>query len=265
VEAATKIRGKYLEALEQDDFEVLPGATCVKGFLRTYAIFLKLDGDALVDAYKNNFEPQAEDTPLVRTEVANQRRMPTSVERKKKRVRRHQRGYALVAIVAIVVVALLAWFGASRGDDTASIGAENISTSTVSTVAGSGASSTLSTDEGDTGSTATTESVQATVSSSVDTTTATDSTSGAGTVKLVVKVTTGSCWLVIREDGENGAEVYAGTLSEGGKQTFESARRYWMNVGQPEVLTVSVGGKSYTLAAPAGAFLVTETGIERSQ
>jgi cytoskeleton protein RodZ len=246
---------------------VLPGATCVKGFLRTYAIFLKLDGDALVDAYRNNFEPKAEETPLVRTEVANQRRMPTSVERKKKRVRRHQRGYALVAIVAIVVVALLAWFGASRGDDTASIGAENISTSTVSTVAGSGdMSSTLSTDEGDIGSTAATQSVQATVSSSVDTPTATDSVpSGTGTVKLVVKVTTGSCWLVIREDGENGAEVYAGTLSEGGKQTFESARRYWMNVGQPEALTVSVGGKSYTLAAPAGAFVVTETGIERSQ
>ena len=37
VEAATKIRGKYLEALEQDDFEVLPGPTYVKGFLRTYA------------------------------------------------------------------------------------------------------------------------------------------------------------------------------------------------------------------------------------
>ena len=46
VEDATKIRSKYLEALEEDDFEVLPGPTFVKGFLRTYAVFLKLDADA---------------------------------------------------------------------------------------------------------------------------------------------------------------------------------------------------------------------------
>ena len=37
VENVTKIRAKYLEALEEDDFEVLPGPTFVKGFLRTYA------------------------------------------------------------------------------------------------------------------------------------------------------------------------------------------------------------------------------------
>src|SRR5436309_1521369 len=36
VEQATKIRGKYLRALEEEQFEVLPSQTYVKGFLRTY-------------------------------------------------------------------------------------------------------------------------------------------------------------------------------------------------------------------------------------
>jgi cytoskeletal protein RodZ len=271
VEDATKIRGKYLEALEEDDFEVLPGSTCVKGFLRTYAIFLKLDADALVDAYKSGFEPRAEEPALIRAEVTNQRRGHTSVERKKKRVRRHQRGYALTAVLAIIVVALLAWFGTSRGEDPASINAGNISTSTTSTalplVGEGGSSTTGTTGTGDMSSTTSTSgSDEATVSSSAQATTVTDTGNGGnGQVKIVVAVTKETCWLVVREDGENGAEVYAGTLSAGGQQTFEGAKRYWMNVGQPDSITVSVGGKSYTLALPAGAFVVTETGVERSE
>jgi cytoskeleton protein RodZ len=43
-ELATKIRGKYLRALEEEHFEVLPAETYVKGFLRTYAEYLGLDG-----------------------------------------------------------------------------------------------------------------------------------------------------------------------------------------------------------------------------
>ena len=255
---------------------MLPGSTCVKGFLRTYATFLKIDADALVDLYKSSFEPRVEEPALIRAEVTNQRRGPTSVERKKKRVRRHQRGYALAAVLAIMVVALLAWFGTSRGQDPASIGASNISTSTVSTTATTvgegGTSSTATTAAGDTsstggssGATSTTSLAGGTVSSSVDATTVTDSqAANTGQLTMVATVTKGTCWLVVREDSENGAEVYAGTLSAGGKQTFAGAKRYWLNVGVPESLVVSVGGKSYTLAAPAGAFVVTEAGVERS-
>jgi cytoskeletal protein RodZ len=43
-ELATKIRAKYLKALEEEHFDMLPAETYVKGFLRTYAEFLGLDG-----------------------------------------------------------------------------------------------------------------------------------------------------------------------------------------------------------------------------
>jgi cytoskeletal protein RodZ len=52
VEADTKIRAKYLKALEEEHFEVLPGETYVKGFLRTYAEYLGLDGILVVVAWK---------------------------------------------------------------------------------------------------------------------------------------------------------------------------------------------------------------------
>ena len=55
LEQATKIRGKYLRALEQEEFEQLPGPTYVKGFLRSYAEYLGLDGQLYVDEYNSCF------------------------------------------------------------------------------------------------------------------------------------------------------------------------------------------------------------------
>ena len=54
-ELATKIRGKYLRALEDEQFELLPAQTYVKGFLRTYAEYLGLDGQLYVDEFNSRF------------------------------------------------------------------------------------------------------------------------------------------------------------------------------------------------------------------
>jgi cytoskeleton protein RodZ len=56
VESATKIRAKYLRALENEDWDLLPGPTYVKTFLRSYAEYLELDGRRLVDEYKRRYE-----------------------------------------------------------------------------------------------------------------------------------------------------------------------------------------------------------------
>ncbi len=56
VEQQTKIRIKYLRALENEEWDVLPGPAYAKGFLRTYAQFLGLDANALVDEYRRTVE-----------------------------------------------------------------------------------------------------------------------------------------------------------------------------------------------------------------
>jgi len=55
-EAATKIRGRYLRALEEEQFEMLPGPTFVRGFLRTYSDYLGLDGRLVLEEYETRFE-----------------------------------------------------------------------------------------------------------------------------------------------------------------------------------------------------------------
>src|SRR5947209_8146536 len=60
VEAHTKIRAKYLRALEDEEFGSLPGPTFAKTFLRTYAEFLGLDAQLLVEEYRAEHEPRGE-------------------------------------------------------------------------------------------------------------------------------------------------------------------------------------------------------------
>jgi cytoskeleton protein RodZ len=56
VEEATKIRAKYLRALENEEWGVLPGPAYIKSFLRTYAEFLGIDAHMLVEEYRARFE-----------------------------------------------------------------------------------------------------------------------------------------------------------------------------------------------------------------
>ena len=63
IEQGTKIRGKYLRALEDEQFDVLPAQTYVKGFLRSYAEYLGLDGQLYVDEYNSRFVVGEEEQP----------------------------------------------------------------------------------------------------------------------------------------------------------------------------------------------------------
>jgi transcriptional regulator with XRE-family HTH domain len=64
VEAKTKIRAKYLRALENGEFGMLPGPTFVKTFLRSYAEVLGLDPHRLVEQYRATYEPRDESEHL---------------------------------------------------------------------------------------------------------------------------------------------------------------------------------------------------------
>jgi len=56
VERATKIRAKYLRAIENEEWDLLPGEVYVKSFLRTYGDYLGVDSRQLIDEYKRRYE-----------------------------------------------------------------------------------------------------------------------------------------------------------------------------------------------------------------
>jgi cytoskeleton protein RodZ len=107
VEQATKIRGKYVRALEDEQFEILPGQTYVKGFLRTYAEYLGLDGQLYVDEYNSRYIPGDEETPLRAQSKSTVGRNP-----------RVESSVVLVALAAIGIVTALVVVAWRFGNDT---------------------------------------------------------------------------------------------------------------------------------------------------
>jgi hypothetical protein len=77
VEAATKIRAKYLRALENEEWDLLPGPTFVKTFLRTYAEYLGLDARNLVEEYRARYErPAVQELTPFGTSLGGRRTRP---------------------------------------------------------------------------------------------------------------------------------------------------------------------------------------------
>jgi hypothetical protein len=110
LEQQTKIRAKYLKALEDEEFDVLPAPTYVKGFLRNYADALGLEGQLYIDEYNSRFVTGEEDTPLRPRDY--QRRPPALGPRFETRA-------VLLVVGAIAVVFALvigAWKWGSSGN-----------------------------------------------------------------------------------------------------------------------------------------------------
>jgi hypothetical protein len=105
VEAETHIRTRYLKALEDDRFDLLPGDAYVRGFLRTYADYLELDAELFVDEYKARFAPPEEPLPqLIRRRRIDPHRL-TALG-------------TVGAVLAVALVATVAWRLDTGGEPT---------------------------------------------------------------------------------------------------------------------------------------------------
>jgi hypothetical protein len=113
-EQATKIRARYLRALEEEQFDTLPAETYVKGFLRAYAEYLGLDGQLYVDEYNSRYVVGDEE-PVARPRRSAGRRPERHVDSRVVVL-------TLGGIVAVVVLFILAWkFGGSNNGHIANL------------------------------------------------------------------------------------------------------------------------------------------------
>ena len=97
VSELTRIRATFLQALEEEQFDRLPGRTYLKGFLRTYATALGLNPDELFEAYHLEFETPAQ--PIVGMHSAE---VPIRPAARPSPFRRMITGVAALALVVLV-------------------------------------------------------------------------------------------------------------------------------------------------------------------
>ena len=103
LEERTKIRPKYLRALEDERFDILPAPTYVRGFLRSYAEALSLDGQPFVDEYNSRFAIGEDDAPL------RARRVPPPRRRDRQAKESRIAVLALLAIAVATALVIAAW------------------------------------------------------------------------------------------------------------------------------------------------------------
>src|SRR3954464_3109210 len=116
VESATKIRAKYLRALENEEFALLPGNTFVKTFLRTYAEYLGLDPQLLLEEYRAGYEPRS-DSELQPYSVAARGRQREPRPRRRAPSGPPGPGTAVIVLVVAVLVVFAILGLTSGGDD----------------------------------------------------------------------------------------------------------------------------------------------------
>jgi len=110
VEEATKIRGRYLQAIENDEWDQLPGDTYARAFIRTYGRFLGLDGERLAEEQRRGRGAARPGERLPRVDPK-----PRPVARERGRRRRGISPRVLAAAVTALVVAALLVVGLSTG------------------------------------------------------------------------------------------------------------------------------------------------------
>ena len=226
VEQETKLRIHYLRALEQEQFDELPTGYR-RSFLRSYATFLGLDADLLLEEYAARYETleEAHSTePLPRPVGGRPRRRPHWVT-----------GVVIGALVLAGLAAALVLH--DRGGSNA--------------VPGGPAGPTVPL----TGEGTTTVSTQTTTAAKPPSTNPKPKTID---VKLVA--VTGRCWLLVRKGSALGPLVYEGTLEPGQSVSLHGIR-YWARLGAPTALALSVNGAAQSLPTRTGNVVIDARGV----
>jgi cytoskeletal protein RodZ len=224
VQKAIRIRDRYLQALEEERWELLPGDAYVKGFLRTYADYLGLDGNLYVEEYNSRFA-RPDEPQLVPERFARSGSRFGGVG--------FVRPLVVVVVIVAIVAGLAAWqLSSSSGDKRVTPPTTSVATTTVS--------------HHTTPRKKHRKHVAAALPSSA-----------------VVVASRGNSWLWVRSGSAGGPTVYEGTLLQG-KRLPVSLKKgpVWIRIGDPPSVDVRLGGKLVRgLPTQVGNVLLTRRGI----
>ena len=199
-ERLTCLRGKYIAALEHDDFTALPGRTYARAFLRTYAAALGLNANEFV----NEFDEQWPEPVEARAPV------PAVIPVPQRRLRRR---FVALGVVVAATVGVVAWVTTGKRETLP----PPLQPPPAHVAVRIPASHVL----------------------------AASHTSVSTAYPLLISATKGTCWLLVRRGGANGAILYEGILAQG--KTLRFTAHVWVRFGAPWNVQVHRGA-----TVPAG-------------
>ena len=225
VQKAIRIRDRYLQALEEERWELLPGDAYVKGFLRTYADYLGLDGSLYLDEYNARYAH--DDEPLLvpeRFARADRRFGGTGM----------LRPLVVVGAIVAIIAAVAAW--QLSGSSSPKKASSPPATGSVPTTTGSTPPKKHRHKH---------HAVVVLPS------------------RAMLVATRGDSWLWVRSGSAAGPTVYEGTLLQGKRLPVNLAKGpVWIRIGDPPNLDVRLGGQLvHGLPTQAGNVILTRQGL----
>ena len=225
VQKAIRIRDRYLQALEEERWELLPGDAYVKGFLRTYADYLGLDGNLYVEEYNSRFA-RPDEPQLVPERFARSSSRSAGLG--------FFRPVVVVGVIVAIVAAFTAWqlSGSSDGKHGAP------PTTSAPTTTASHHTTPRKKHKAKHHSTAL-------------------------PTRAVVVASRGNSWLWVRSSSAAGPTLYQGTLIQGKTLPVNLKNGpVWIRIGDPTSIDVRLGGKLvHGLPTQVGNVLLTRSGI----
>jgi cytoskeletal protein RodZ len=208
VHKAIRIRERYLTALEEERWDMLPGEAYTKGFLRTYAEHLGLNSQLYIDEYNARIPHRDEDAPpFVPHPAVAQRSLKRGI----------LVAFAAVLVVGAAVAGLAAWRlgGTSTPPQGTPPGAGSVAAS-------------------------------APTPSAVPPQVSKPKPAVASTAPTFTSISAarGRCWLIVRDGGPTGAVLFEGVLEQGQAKRFRVTSKLWLRMGRPDALDISVAGKT---------------------
>jgi hypothetical protein len=224
---ATLIRGRYLEALEQERFELLPEGLYRRSFLRAYAEYLGLDGEVMLREYDLLLDA-AEPAP-----VAAPRRL------RLEQLARPREAAAIAAAILVAAVALAAWQLGSGGG-----------TQLRPTAAGARHPRV----------------VHRRARRRPPTRTPVVPKPPHPAAVLSLRAVGGRCWILVRVGSANGRVVLTRTLDPGAGVRLGLHRPLWIRFGAPQNLAARLDDRAVRLplAAGPGDLSASATGLRRA-
>ena len=216
----TRIRADFLMRMESDEFDFLAPAY-VRGFLKTYARFLRVDPDPLLEEFDRRFGARVDTAQMIALEKHGRR---TKLERPKL-----SSNWTVAAVFAGFVLLVLAVIGlVSEPDD--------------NEPAGNVASQEEQTPTPETSITTTTTATPTPTPTDIE-----DIIAAADTIELEIVATTGRCWTTVTADGE---EIFTGTLEIGQSETFTADEKMDVVLGNAGGVELTVNGQD--IGSPGG-------------
>jgi cytoskeleton protein RodZ len=255
VEQATKIRKRYLAGLESEDFAVLPDAVYAQGFLKTYANFLGLDGEALSRQLKSRRKPRRERGINYNTQPESEFEEPLIAPRglqgtEKRKVPTSAIVTLLVAVLVLAVVIGALYF-VGRGVQTSRPEGDNPPVAP-------GANQPRQEQQKVADSEKTPESEQADNA-------AADKIAGGeqgpedarrpvppDSLQVIISVQDSPSWLLIQTDGNTAYEQVA---QPGFSKTFEAGRQLYIKCGDAGAVKIEINGQNLGALGPAGTIV----------